>query len=193
MIQIIGTKGQQWYRFTVLPLLIVVALSSHLAAGGYPDNLAEGEQQQVVVSLHGVNRFGAVQLFDYLLTRTPKIVSLKQIRLQLSADDRFQCRADWAVTILNGDGAEILHQLRGIINDLDPEKQNEILYEAPFVVMKEDLELLKRVIPLESMVGFAAFGVEGLVNEENEEVDKAAWANRNSNIPWYSVEGAGFE
>jgi hypothetical protein len=170
-------------------LLSTLLLASNVSAGGYSEETVDGVEQRVEVSLHGITRFGAVQLFDYLLGKMPKIVALQQTRSLIATDEPDRCRVDWTAQIINGDGAEILEELHGIMNNLDPETQNDILYDAPFVVMREDLELLKRVIPVESGVGYAVFAVEGQVAEDRI----FAIPRKNAQIPWYLAEGAGFE
>lgn len=178
-----------WRRIATIVLVSLMTLASNLSAGAYTDEVIEGEKQQVEVSLHGVTRFGAVQLFDYLLEQRPEIVVLQQTRSLVTADEPAKCRVDWTVEITDGTGAEILQELRSIINDLDTETQNDILYDAPFVVMKEDLELLKRVVPVESGAAYAVFAIEGeLINAAH-----LAAVPRNTTIPWYQGEDAGFE
>ncbi len=176
-------------RLTTIMLLCMLHLATGVYAGAYSEEAADIVEQRVEISLHRVTRFGSVQLFDYLLTKIPKIVSAQQTRILIASDEPDNCRADWAVQLINSDSAEILQEMRGIINDLDPEKQNDILYDAPFIVMREDLELLKKVVPVQSSLGYAAFAVDGMIDGGC----MSPLNRQNKNIPWYLAEDAGFE
>ncbi len=166
--------------------LVVLLLISSNASAGAP---LEAEKR-VEVSLHGVTRFGGVQLFEYLLGEIPRIVILEQTRSLLVTDEPEKCKAAWVVQMVNGNGVDLLEEVNSILKALDPDMQNEVLYDAPFIVMKEDLELLKRVTPLQSTESYAAFSVDGLV---------ANWEGTNTiegggvTVPWYMSENRGFE
>jgi hypothetical protein len=154
------------------------------------------ESRTVEVALHGMTRFGGVQLVDYLLHRLPGVVEVRQVSFRLVPDEPEICRAGWAVRT-KGDGADqLLLELMTTVRSLDPARQNEILYDAPFVVMQEDLEMVKQINPVATGTDFLSFAVAGRV----EQVGGMAWQRADAregraagNYPWYRQPGMGFE
>lgn len=172
-------------------LVLLGGLSSPLYAGGY-EEAVEGEgANEIQLNLYGVNQFGAVQLFDFLLTKVAGVETLEQTNTKIIPTSPDECRAEWMISLVNGDVEYLQSELHKIINELDPDGQNDILYEAPFIVMKEDLELVKRIIPVNATLDYVAFGVEGRIPERIAAVDPVM--GNDSMAPWYALPGGGFE
>lgn len=165
---------------------LVSGLSSMAVAGGVEGVLKEKlKNRPVEIHLYGVDSFGAVQLFDFLIAKIPGASDVSQTGVRLRTGDRSLCHASWSVSVEDGDVDYLQSELNKMIKNLDPDTQNDILYEAPFIVMKEDMMLLKQVKPVLASAGYVAFGYGAEVEGE--------YAAAYGDVPWYKQPGAGFE
>lgn len=187
------TDSLRGFLATLLIYFLLLGLCSTALAGtGLNDEgEAEAEVTRIEVNLHGVNRFGAVQLFDYLLGKTTGIITSRKVSIRLVEDNPEKCQAGWSLRTAGRHVDDVQQEMMALIQDLNPEGQNEILYEAPFIVMKEDLEIVKQLIPFEAVPGYLAFGVEYRVSEDIYE--PAPLKIRELNQPWYMQDDKGFE
>ena len=170
----------------VLFIFLITGFSSFAISGGDEGLLKEKlDDQSVEIHLHGIESFGAVQLFDFLLAKVSGVSEIHQTGVSMMPGQPEACHSSWNVLFKDGDIDYLQGQLYNIIKDLDPDSQNDILYEAPFIVMKEDMMLLKQVKPVLASAGYIAFGFKAEVDDRLCTVC--------DDLPWYKQSDAGFE
>lgn len=179
-----------WSRFSatvLLALLVVLAAEGNGLAGTTLGEAVEASAAKKEIQLLGATEFGTVQLFQYLLTRVEGVETVEPLGMRITPEEPQACRAAWQVAADTREPAEIVRQLVAIIKELDPDKQNTVLYEAPFVVAEQDVELLKRAEPLDISTRDAVF-VIGSPGEVAVEKYESTPNNR-----WMALPGAGFD
>lgn len=178
--------------YWLLPIVLfwaLLCLSSRVMAGGMEPVEEVAVPEKIELQLYGVDRLGAVQLFDFLLKKSNTVISSQQIGLRLSPDEPQLCKTEWSLTTAVP-GQEVQENMMTLLRDLESEKQNDILYEAPFIVMKEDLEMVKKLIPFEAGPGYLLFAMEHRIPEQNFTL-LGAGAGRAT--VWYKASDKGFE
>ncbi len=146
---------------------------------------------EVDVRLTGANEYGAVQLFAYLLTKVEPISAVVPVELHITSDEPQQCYGQWRLTGGKMEIGAIVEQLIKIINNLDPNGPNKVLYESPFIVRQGDVEQVKKIVPFLVSADRVIFVVAGYQDEEMIEQGVqpvVKFAN-----PWLQVPGAGFD
>lgn len=178
----------------VVQILLVAALVAWGGvgiAGESEEEVLEVTTSTLEVQLAGVTEHRIVQLFAYLMEKATSAVEVQPVSLRIAADDPRRCRAQWQVIVRDSSDADFIWQLNDIINDLDPEKQNTVLYESPFIVTNGDVEQVKKIAPIQSSEGSILYTVEGyqVLPGDKQRGDVPA-VSRN---PWMLIPGAGFE
>lgn len=151
---------------------------------------AADPQRRIEVQLRGANEFGGVQLFQFLLGRAAAVRSAEPVGLHVEPDTPVSCRASWRVTTSGEDAVTVAQQLVAIIKQLDPDAQNEVLYESPFVVTVGDLALIKRAEPViinDNSVYFSIGVQTGVIDQPSDSASSLS-TNR-----WQLLPGAGFD
>ncbi len=186
-------------------LRIVFFLSVFVGSLAGPDNAGAGaparenvpavdtlaQLSKVTVTLRGADQQGVVQIFDYLLGRFPGVMIKQTGELHIIPENTTQCVATWQLTVQGTNGLNIESGLISTINSLDLASHNDIFYEAPFIIVKQDLERVKQI------KGRKASEYDAVFSLLEEDFEPFAVVNQNfippSGNPWLSVPGAGFE
>ena len=141
-----------------LTLVIVFGAAANVMAKTF--HVGESiEKQGVEVKLIGVDSYGAVQVFNFLLNDMSE--KAEQRGMQIVGGDPSVCWVDWSLSKEKDDAATISAVLFNNIKKLDPDKKNDILWKATFDVNKEDLELVKQIVPISINFKYILFGVKG--------------------------------
>ena len=185
------TRGKQW-RLIVVWLMLAVACGLPVSAAWGQGLAVRGGE--VEVSLAGMTGFGAVQLFDRLLRQADVTADVRQVRLTVMPGEPERCWAGWRLRLDGGDIETLQQQVMAAVAALEPEKRGDHLSNRAIVVMKEDLEMLKKIIPYTAGVGSVGFGPADLVRDVR--VSRAFGRSGRPGRPhsgWLPDTGLGFE
>ncbi len=177
-------------QFLLVALLTSFTAASVTIAGEFEEEVLGTAPQPIEVQLAGATEHGTVQLFAYLMKKVPSVVEVEPLALHIEADYPQECRAEWQVVVQGGEVDDFMTQFADLINDLDPEKQNKVLYESPFIVTNGDVEQVKKISPVQFSRGRVLYTVEGYQILQGDGVPSVKAANSN---PWLKIPGAGFE
>ena len=149
------------------------------------------QTSEVTVTLRGANRPGVVRIVDYLLRSFPEVVKKTEGELHVVPGNKSKCVASWLLTVNGINGIDVESKLIATINSLDLKTSNDIFYESPFIIVAQDLEMVKQINGRNASEKDAVFS---LLSEDLESftVTHPKEYSHTGN-PWLLISGAGFE
>jgi len=146
---------------------------------------------EIKVTLRGAERQGTVQIFDYLLGQLPGVIKKDVEELHVISENKQSCVASWNLTVQGINGVMLESELLATIKSLDLKASNDIFYESPFIIVAQDLKMVKEIKGWSS----STYGVVFTLFEgELAPVSATSQQNISSlGNPWLLLPGAGFE
>jgi len=183
------------YNSNVINLCLAIALSVALltpvqgnAGSPLADQIVES-RQRMEIQLVGADDLGLVQLFEYLLLQVNGVNSVEPLRMEMAAGDPHRSRALWAVEAGDVDSFDLVSQLLAIIKELDPNAQNKVLYESPFIVTEGDLVRIKET----ESVSIGPHGALFPLGQVLQRSDVAPESELPAGNRWSGMAGGGFD
>lgn len=175
-------------------LLLLGALLIFFPGAGVSDTSLAGKisvnSQYMEVQLVGATQFGVVQIFGHLLTKLESVKEVVPIEMQIITDTPQRCFAKWKLHVIEGENFEVVSQLIAIIKELDPDKENEVLYEWPFTVVRDDLILLTRTESVSIGPRDALFSIGSGMGDTDTVQPTYHFTSENR---WFALPGVGFD
>lgn len=172
---------------------LITPMYANAGASGYEsvDIRDTGQTSQVTVTLRGADRQGVVQIVDYLLGSFPGVVEKKEGELHVVPVSKNECIARWQLTVSGLNGMDIESKLISTINSLDLQANNDIFYESPFIIIAQDLKIVKQI---KSRKASKKDVMLSLLSEDfGPFVANHPKEYLHAENPWRLVPGAGFE
>lgn len=178
-------------RMALLLTALLALLPLQALADAMDDEVPVPQAQPIDVSLHGLTSFNGVQLFEYLLRVQPGVTAVQQTSMTLVPERPEECRVSWVARTVDTGTGELVERLAETFAGLDPDGQNKVLFEAPFIVAQEDLQMVKNVFPVQVAPRRIDFSLQDVRLEPQPLTDFGpALADGR---PWYARPGMGFE
>jgi len=185
--------GQKIKRLRILRAIVLACILAFSNPQAWAGGVQEEEQPtSVEVVLHGVGNFGTVQLFDFLLRQVPGLVVVEQTGMQLDPQEPISSRSGWSVKVYGNGADQLQEELMAEIRKLDPEEQNDSLYEAPFMVTTDSLNEVKTIIPAQLTTYRVDFSPEAMVVSGHSQFEDLKVESQQQ-LVWYKRFGMGFE
>lgn len=175
----------------IVCITCVMLLACSPAFAGEPVNVQElPAERPIEVYLNGATEYGSVQLFAYLLTKLEAVNRVVPIMLHVETDYPQRCRARWSVWTTSEDTTPLVEQIAKIISELDPNGQNNVLYESPFIVTERVLGQVKTAKPVIIVPDRLVFAIDSNRDRMQKMTDVQITPSIN---PWFALPGAGFD
>lgn len=184
--------GQKIKRPQILRAIVLACILAFTHPLAWAGGVQEEQPTSVEVVLHGVGNFETVQLFDFLLRQLPGLVVVDQTGMQLDPLEPINSRSGWSVKVYGNSADQLQEELMAEIRELDPEKQNDSLYEAPFLVTTDALNEVKTIIPAQLTTHRVDFSPEAMVVSGRAQFTDPQ-ASSQQHLVWYKQHGMGFE
>jgi len=168
---------------------------ANAGASGYGSTDTQDPKQtsEVTVTLQGAERQGVVQIVGYLLGRLPEVVEKREGELRIVPGKKGACVARWQLTVHGISGIGLDSKFMATINSLDLKGNNAIFYESPFIIVPQDLEMVKQIKSLRSSVNYAVFSLLPGDSDSLAVLHRQQQTFDDSRNPWLLIPGAGFE